>query len=205
MPIKTLSNTFIPDWPMLRQEYYHFFLKKIKKSEICQVILFILLSAFVRKLHIKTSSIMIHKQHCLSSPKIPKSQVPQMPHFRLGQKVCTFPNFCQKIRKTSKKYSFSKSPQNVVTICTAGSYKIFHVKSEHQLLKRKWISALRQAKTNSSRKVPDEIRNILSGGYFLESLLTDKPLPDKNKNYRIFISAAELIADSHWAGLITAL
>ena len=163
------------------------------------------ISAFVRKLHIKASSIMIHKQHCLSSPKIPKSQVPQMPHFRLGQKVCTFPNSCQKIRKNAKKCSSSKSPRNVVTICTAGSYSIFHAKSENQPLKRKWRSALRQAKTNSSRKVPDEIRNILSGGYFLESLLTDKPLPDKNKKYRIFISAAELNADSHWAGLITAL
>ena len=152
-----------------------------------------------------TSSIMIHKQHCLSSPKIQKSQVPQMPHFRLGQKVCTFPNSCQKIRKNAKKYSFSKSPQNVVTIYTAGSYSIFPAKSENQPLKRKWRSALRQAKTNSSRKVPDEIRNILSGGYFLESLLTDKPLPDKNKKYRILTSAAELNADAHWAGLITAL
>ena len=141
-----------------------------------------------------TSSIMIHKQHCLSSPKIPKSQVPQMPHFRLGQKVCTFPNFCQKIRKNAKKYSFSKSPQNVVTICTTGSYGIFRQKFEKLTVE-----------TNTLRKVPDEIRNILSGGYFLESLLTDKPLPDKNKKYRIFISAAELIADSHWAGLITAL
>jgi len=105
----------------------------------------------------------------------------------------------------AKKHSFSKAPQKVVTICTAGIYSIFHAKSENQPLKRKWRSALRQAKTNSSRKVPNEIRNILSGGYFLESLLTDKPLPDKNKKYRILTSAAELNADAHWAGLITAL
>ena len=123
-----------------------------------------------------------------------KVKSPRCPIFRLGQKVCTFPNFCQKIRKTSKKYSFSKSPQNVVTICTAGSYKIFRQKSEKLTVE-----------TNTLRKVPDEIRNILSGWYFLESLLTDKPLPDKNKKYRISISAAEPIADSHCAGLITAL
>jgi len=46
MFVKTLSSIFIPDWPMLRQEYYCFFMKKIEKSGTYQFIL----QAFIRKL-----------------------------------------------------------------------------------------------------------------------------------------------------------
>ena len=59
--------------------------------------------------------------------------------------------------------------------------------------------------TDEIRNTTYEIRNILSSRYFLEILLTDKPMPDKNKKHRIFISAAEPSADAYCADLITAL
>jgi hypothetical protein len=45
MPVKTLPSIFIPDWPMLRQEIYCFFMKKFEKSGAYQFIL----PAFIRK------------------------------------------------------------------------------------------------------------------------------------------------------------